>query len=151
MYCWLQYIWDAREDVGGSAENSRTWGTRPCAFLSAGLSPATRVGGGTESFLQMMWKVFSNFNVHTSPQNTDSIGLGGDLEMLHSEQAPRVVLMLLVINHTLNSEDGKMSGNENDISCIPQAAEKLIPPASWKHLLTEPCRPQAVSSGHQKL
>ena len=109
------------------AGNSRTWGTRPCAFLSAGLSPATRVGEELSLFCKWCRKVFSNFNVHTSPR-----GILIPLVLVGPQDAAfrassQVVLMLLVINHTLNSEDGKMSGNENDISCIPQATEKLIP------------------------
>ena len=132
------------------AGNSRTWGTRPCAFLSAGLSPATRVGEELSLFCKWCRKVFSNFNVHTSPR-----GILIPLVLVGPQDAAfrassQVVLMLLVINHTLNSEDGKMSGHENDISCIPQATEKLIPPASWKYLLTEPCPGlRAVSSGHK--
>ena len=68
--------------------------------------------------------------MHTSPQGIlIPLVLVGPRDAAFRASS-QVVLMLLVINHSLNSDDGKMSGNENDISCIPQAAEKLVPPAS---------------------
>lgn len=107
-------------------------------------------GEGLGLFCKWYRKGFSNFNVHTSPQGIlIPLVLVGPRDAAFRASS-QVVLMLLVINHSLNSDDGKMSGNENDISCIPQAAEKLVPPASWKYLLTEPCPGlRAVSCGHK--
>ena len=100
-------------------------------------------GEGLGLFCKWCRKVFSNFNVHTSPWGIlIPLVLVGPWDAAFRVSS-QVVVMLLVINHTLNSEDGKMSGNENDIGCIPQAAK------NWYPLLVEnPCwQSHAQASG----
>ena len=95
-------------------------------------------------------KRFSNFNVHTSPPRIlIPVVLVGPRDAAFRASS-QVVMILLVLNHTWNSEDGKTSGSENDIGCIPQAAEKLVPllVGNNQHPLTEPCLGhRAVYSG----